>query len=116
MISIELLYKQLLQNNKRSLTKITKQINPNESTNVKKGNRICVDSKEVSNINYKIDIVNTDVVENEVMMDIQRPNHDCTFKNNDYDNNTTVTKKITSDTTTAADAAAATTTTDVIQR
>ena len=109
-----IIYKQFLQNNKKSLAKSTKQINSNESTNVKKGNTICVDSKEVGNIKYKIDIVNTDIVENEVMMDIQRPNHDCTFKNNDYDDTTTVTKNITSDTTTTT--IITTNAADIIQR
>ena len=101
----------MLHSNNRNLTKSTKQINPNESTNVKKENIICVDSKEVGNINYKIDIVNIDVVINEVITDIQRANLDCTFKNNDYNNYVTVTKNTTPDTTTTTAA-----TGDVIQR
>ena len=57
----------MLHTNKINLSKNTNQMNTNESTNVKKGKTIYIDSKEVGNINNNIGIVNLDVVENEVM-------------------------------------------------
>ena len=57
----------MLHTNKRNLSKNTNQMNINESTNVKKGKTICIDSKEVGNITNNIGIVNLDIVENEVM-------------------------------------------------
>ena len=53
-----ILYKNMLLTNKRNLSKNTNQMNTNESTNVKKGKTICIDSKEVGNINNNIGIVN----------------------------------------------------------